>query len=180
MSPYISITAAAMSTILGVYTVLLLLSCPMKSLRCLHTSLSQQSAENLREISCQVMATALQKIDMDLEQQLYTPKIVDIEKIKQKIRNDQICEINSERKLTKTITRLRTKHYKGITIHPDSTRTYRTCNNCPGVELTPTHIFSCPAMTAALQKIDMDPEQQLYSPKIVDIAAAVIEMYGDI
>ncbi|UYV71264.1 hypothetical protein LAZ67_8002429 [Cordylochernes scorpioides] len=36
------------------------------------------------------------------------------------------------------------------------------------------------AMAAALQKIDMDPEQQLHIPKIVDIAAAVIEMYGDI
>ncbi|UYV74261.1 hypothetical protein LAZ67_11002702 [Cordylochernes scorpioides] len=42
MSPYTSITAVAMSSIMGVYTVLLLLSCPMKSLRCLHTSLSQQ------------------------------------------------------------------------------------------------------------------------------------------
>ncbi|UYV74406.1 SLC2A4 [Cordylochernes scorpioides] len=32
------------------------------------------------------------------------------------------------------------------------------------------------SMAAALQKIDMDPEQQFYTPKIVDIAAAVIEM----
>ncbi|UYV73810.1 MAGI3 [Cordylochernes scorpioides] len=32
------------------------------------------------------------------------------------------------------------------------------------------------AMAAALQKIDIDPEQQLYTSKIVDIAAAVIEM----
>ncbi|UYV77684.1 hypothetical protein LAZ67_15001922 [Cordylochernes scorpioides] len=31
-------------------------------------------------------------------------------------------------------------------------------------------------MAAALQKIDMDPEHQLYTPKIEDIAAAVIEM----
>ncbi|UYV60357.1 hypothetical protein LAZ67_1000940 [Cordylochernes scorpioides] len=100
--------------------------------------------------------------------------------IKQKIRIDQICEINSERKLTKTITRLRKKHYKGMALHPDGTRTYRACNNCPVVELTPTHIFSCPAMAAALQKIDLDPEQQLYIPKIVDIAAAVMEMQGDI
>ncbi|UYV79326.1 hypothetical protein LAZ67_17002154 [Cordylochernes scorpioides] len=30
------------------------------------------------------------------------------------------------------------------------------------------------------QKIDIDPEQQLYTPKIEDIATAVIEMYGDI
>ncbi|UYV70463.1 K02A2.6-like, partial [Cordylochernes scorpioides] len=41
-----------------------------------------------------------------------------------------------------------------------------TCNNCPGVELTPTHIFSSPAMGTALQKIGMDPEQQLHTPKI--------------
>ncbi|UYV71878.1 hypothetical protein LAZ67_9000851 [Cordylochernes scorpioides] len=39
---------------------------------------------------------------------------------------------------------------------------------------------SKPAMAAALQKIDIDPEQQLYTPKIVDIAAAVMEMHGDI
>ncbi|UYV81683.1 Tl [Cordylochernes scorpioides] len=65
-----------------------------------------------------------------------------------------------------------------MTIHPDGTRTYRACNNCPGVELTPTHIFSCPAMAAALQKFDIDPEQQLYTPKIVDIAADVMEMHG--
>ncbi|UYV82034.1 hypothetical protein LAZ67_21000526 [Cordylochernes scorpioides] len=61
-----------------------------------------------------------------------------------------------------------------MTIHPDGTRTYRTCNNCPGVELTPTHIFSCPAMAAALQKIDIDPEQQLYTLKIEN--SAVIEI----
>ncbi|UYV82741.1 hypothetical protein LAZ67_22000704 [Cordylochernes scorpioides] len=36
------------------------------------------------------------------------------------------------------------------------------------------------AMAAASQKIDIDPEQQLYTPKIVDIAAAVMEMHGDI
>ncbi|UYV77373.1 hypothetical protein LAZ67_15000734 [Cordylochernes scorpioides] len=36
------------------------------------------------------------------------------------------------------------------------------------------------SMAAALQKIDLDPEQQLYTPKIVDIAAAVMEMHGDI
>ncbi|UYV66882.1 K02A2.6-like [Cordylochernes scorpioides] len=98
--------------------------------------------------------------------------------IKQKIRSK--CEINSERKITKTKTRLRKKHYKGMAIHPNGTRTYRACNNCPGVELTPTHIFSYPAMAAALQKFDIDPEQQLYTPKIVDIAAALMEMRGDI
>ncbi|UYV84734.1 hypothetical protein LAZ67_X003247 [Cordylochernes scorpioides] len=34
------------------------------------------------------------------------------------------------------------------------------------------------AMAAALQKFDIDPKQQLYTPKIVDIAAAVMEMHG--
>ncbi|UYV80362.1 hypothetical protein LAZ67_18002688 [Cordylochernes scorpioides] len=59
-----------------------------------------------------------------------------------------------------------------VVVHMQSTEWY--------CQLTPTHIFSCPAMAAALQKIDMDPEQQLYTPKIEDIATAVIEMYGDI
>ncbi|UYV76538.1 hypothetical protein LAZ67_14001048 [Cordylochernes scorpioides] len=37
-----------------------------------------------------------------------------------------------------------------------------------------------PVMAAALQKIYINPEWQLYTPKIVDTATAVIEMYGDI
>ncbi|UYV61303.1 hypothetical protein LAZ67_1004283 [Cordylochernes scorpioides] len=36
------------------------------------------------------------------------------------------------------------------------------------------------AMAAALQKFDIDPEQQLYTPKIVDIAADVMEMHGNL
>ncbi|UYV77136.1 hypothetical protein LAZ67_14003415 [Cordylochernes scorpioides] len=36
------------------------------------------------------------------------------------------------------------------------------------------------AMATALQKIDMDLEQQLYTPKIENIVTAVIEMHGDI
>ncbi|UYV75020.1 hypothetical protein LAZ67_12002124 [Cordylochernes scorpioides] len=47
------------------------------------------------------------------------------------------------------------------------------------LELTPTHIFSCPAMAAALHKVEMDPEQQLHTSKIKDIATAVIEMHGN-
>ncbi|UYV67116.1 hypothetical protein LAZ67_4003936 [Cordylochernes scorpioides] len=59
----------------------------------------------------------------------------------------------------RTLNSIRNETLQGITIHPDDPRTYRTCNNCPGMELTPTRIFSCPAMAAALKKIDMDPEQ---------------------
>ncbi|UYV81461.1 hypothetical protein LAZ67_20001253 [Cordylochernes scorpioides] len=43
------------------------------------------------------------------------------------------------------------------------------------------YVLDCPrvvAMAAALQEFDIDPEQQLYTPKIVDIAAAVMEMHG--
>ncbi|UYV69654.1 hypothetical protein LAZ67_7000122 [Cordylochernes scorpioides] len=49
-----------------------------------------------------------------------------------------------------------------------------------------TDFFKCmeiseaPHWTRQQHKIDMDPEQQLYTPKIADIATAVIEMHGDI
>ncbi|UYV74083.1 hypothetical protein LAZ67_11002056 [Cordylochernes scorpioides] len=44
-----------------------------------------------------------------------------------------------------------------------------------------TNTYSHILMPAALQKTDIDPEQLLYTPKIVDnAAAAVIEMHGDI
>ncbi|UYV72374.1 HCFC2 [Cordylochernes scorpioides] len=61
---------------------------------------------------------------------------------------------------------------------------YKHCSSCiPGLGALTGYYQPgqlSPAMAAALQKIDIDPEQQLYTPKIVDIAAAVIEMYGDI
>ncbi|UYV78774.1 hypothetical protein LAZ67_16002706 [Cordylochernes scorpioides] len=60
----------------------------------------------------------------------------------------------------------------------NDTRTYRTCKDCPGVELTATYIFSCPAMAAALQKIDMDPEQQHYTPKIDKVVVIEIVSYS--
>ncbi|UYV70431.1 hypothetical protein LAZ67_7002970 [Cordylochernes scorpioides] len=45
---------------------------------------------------------------------------------------------------------------------------------------TYSHILMPSNGRSALHKIDIDPEQQLYTPKIVDIAAAVIKMHGDI
>ncbi|UYV70430.1 hypothetical protein LAZ67_7002969 [Cordylochernes scorpioides] len=84
--------------------------------------------------------------------------------------------LTSDMDYKNNITRLRMKHYKEMTIHPDGTRTYRTCNNGPGVKLSPTQIFSFSAMARALQKIDMDPEQQIYTPKIESIATAAIEI----
>ncbi|UYV83124.1 hypothetical protein LAZ67_22002340 [Cordylochernes scorpioides] len=51
----------------------------------------------------------------------------------------------------------------------------------PGPEgIDNTVVKALPAMAAALQKFDMDPEQQLYTPKIVDIAADVMEMHAGI
>lgn len=41
-------------------------------------------------------------------------------------------------------------------IHSDSSRTYRTCNNCPSSQFTPEHIYDCPAVVAVLFKVDID------------------------
>ncbi|GFS66278.1 hypothetical protein TNIN_109741 [Trichonephila inaurata madagascariensis] len=55
--------------------------------------------------------------------------------------DSQICEINAKRDFIKTITRLRTKHFRGVKIHKDGTRTYCKCNNCPVIPL-PHHILN--------------------------------------
>ncbi|PRD24959.1 UNVERIFIED_CONTAM: hypothetical protein NCL1_42302 [Trichonephila clavipes] len=53
--------------------------------------------------------------------------------------------------LTKTIARLRRGHHIGMNFDRDSRRTYRNCDNSLDTELTPAHIFDCPATLAALQ-----------------------------
>ncbi|UYV83715.1 hypothetical protein LAZ67_23002289 [Cordylochernes scorpioides] len=49
--------------------------------------------------------------------------------------------------------------------------------NFCGYQIRPASSGSIDSMAAALQKFDIDPEQQLYTPKIVDIAADVMEMH---
>ncbi|GFX18991.1 RNase H domain-containing protein [Trichonephila clavipes] len=63
----------------------------------------------------------------------------------------QICNRSGGRFLTKTIARLRRGHHIGMNFDRDSRRTYRNCDNSLDTELTPAHIFDCPATLAALQ-----------------------------
>ncbi|GFT96227.1 uncharacterized protein TNCV_3906691 [Trichonephila clavipes] len=51
----------------------------------------------------------------------------------------------------------------------DGRRTYRNCDNCLDTELTPAHIFDCPAILAALQE-----QTNLYVNNIEHIARTVI------
>ncbi|UYV72301.1 Transposase [Cordylochernes scorpioides] len=52
-----------------------------------------------------------------------------------------ICNLNINRELTTTISRIRTGHFKGMKKNPDMTRSYRNCNNCHNTQLTPDHIY---------------------------------------
>ncbi|GFU59519.1 hypothetical protein TNCV_3365441 [Trichonephila clavipes] len=53
--------------------------------------------------------------------------------------------------------RLRTGHFKGMTISSDKTRTYIPCKNCTEAQLTPDHILECPALTPPIIRLGMVP-----------------------
>ncbi|GFW27806.1 uncharacterized protein TNCV_766871 [Trichonephila clavipes] len=77
--------------------------------------------------------------------------------------------------MTKTIARLRTGQYRGMNFDRDGRRSYRNCDNCLDTELTPAHIFECPAILAALQKIGvLFSSTNLYVDNIEEIARTVI------
>ncbi|GFX65581.1 hypothetical protein TNCV_1525101 [Trichonephila clavipes] len=65
---------------------------------------------------------------------------------------------------------------------PDSQRSYNTCPHCPDSQLTPNHIFNCPSILAKLCNVDLNPtdHQLLCSPKVVDIARAILDALGGI
>ncbi|GFT39261.1 RNase H domain-containing protein [Trichonephila clavipes] len=65
-------------------------------------------------------------------------------------------ELNYSREITTTIIRLRTKHFKGMKILPDGSRSYGECEHCPCTQLDPKHLFSCPTIVGALFKIVND------------------------
>ncbi|GFV43939.1 uncharacterized protein TNCV_492641 [Trichonephila clavipes] len=65
----------------------------------------------------------------------------------------QLRNISEDHLKTKTITRLRTGHYREMKINRYGRRTYRNCDNSPDTELTSAHIFDCPAILSALQEI---------------------------
>ncbi len=92
----------------------------------------------------------------------------------------QIPEISTDRTLTSTLTRLRTGHFRGMKIHSDGTRTYCLCKNCPDIELTPKHLFNCPAILAQLQQISDNPWADLYEENCLQIADVVYRTFGQI
>ena len=47
-----------------------------------------------------------------------------------KNKSSQVCKVNSNRDLIRTITGLRTRHFRGMTIRRDGTRYYCLSNNC--------------------------------------------------
>ena len=69
----------------------------------------------------------------------------------------QLCEINADRLITKTIIRLRNGHYRGMKISKEGGRVYRNCNICPYTRLTTCHIFEYPAISASLTEIGVLP-----------------------
>ncbi|GFS66987.1 RNase H domain-containing protein [Trichonephila clavipes] len=73
----------------------------------------------------------------------------------------QICNISGNRFITKTIARPRTGHYRGMKLDRDGRRSYRNCDNCLDTELTPVHIFDCPAVIAVPQKSGSSFRQQI-------------------
>ncbi|GFW82806.1 uncharacterized protein TNCV_3493761 [Trichonephila clavipes] len=85
----------------------------------------------------------------------------------------QICHISEGRLIyiTKTFTRLRTGHLRVMQFDRDGIRTYRNCDNCLDIELTPAHIFDCPAILAAFQEIGiLLSSTNLYVDNIKQIA----------
>ncbi|GFT74486.1 RNase H domain-containing protein [Trichonephila clavipes] len=96
-----------------------------------------------------------------------------------------VTEFDCPRIITSTIARLRTEQLKGMKIHPDKTRSYIQCRDCPDLQLTPNHIFECPTVATKLLKMGMVPlrdslREILYSPDAPRIAEAAIKSFDGI
>ncbi|PRD22890.1 UNVERIFIED_CONTAM: hypothetical protein NCL1_47888 [Trichonephila clavipes] len=93
----------------------------------------------------------------------------------------QIFNISGDNLIIKTIARIRTGHYRGMKFDRDGRISYRNCDNCPDTELTPAHIFVCPAILAALQEIVvLFSSTKLYVDNIQLSARTVIWAHGTI
>ncbi|GFW14163.1 RNase H domain-containing protein [Trichonephila clavipes] len=83
-------------------------------------------------------------------------------------------ELNYSGEITSTKTRLRSKHFKDMMILSNGSRSYVECRHCPGPQLGPKHLFSCPSIVGALFKIDNDCSMDiLYSDRTMDVATEV-------
>ncbi|GFU56707.1 uncharacterized protein TNCV_1822361 [Trichonephila clavipes] len=68
-----------------------------------------------------------------------------------------------------------TGHYRGMKFDRDGSRYYRNCGNCLDTELTPAHIFDCPTILTALQKIGVHfSSTTLYVDNIEEIARSYL------
>ena len=93
----------------------------------------------------------------------------------------QICELNASRTLANILTRLRTCYLRGMKIQKDGTKKYLPCRNCGSdTELSPEHIFSCPAILATLQQISECLQEDLYLDICFEIAKTVYGIFGPI
>ncbi|CAL1295856.1 unnamed protein product [Larinioides sclopetarius] len=66
-------------------------------------------------------------------------------------------------------------------ISPDGRRSYRSCPHCTDTELSPDHIFDCPAILAKLFRVHLDsPQRLIYSTEVIDVARAALDTFGQI
>ncbi|UYV72483.1 hypothetical protein LAZ67_9003328 [Cordylochernes scorpioides] len=260
MSPYISITAVTMSYILDVSihlyhsssnvlylgcvkfwvhgNFLLLLSCPMKNLRCLHTSLSQQSQCPLSSVCkvlgpCQFSARLRPLLDMRIYSKSLARSITRLPDnssvtvqwlpVHVGISGNELADSLAkpgattqldERDLFSTIKTQCLQEWKSNAAHMTGTEQEGQAPVHPPKKIFTylpraylvfldtaeaqqyLHFFyhfkwlnyifrvwnTYPYSHAQQwpQKIDTEPEQQLYTPKKEDFATTVIEMHGDI
>ncbi|GBM06978.1 hypothetical protein AVEN_239678-1 [Araneus ventricosus] len=117
---------------------------------CVLQCISDHAGINGNEMADQLAKDSrLLNIDSPYHLALFDKNVV----VKSKLRKPsikksfQICEINEDRNITKKITtRLKTSHFKGMRINVNGVRTYMQCNHCLDIELSPNHIFDCPAI----------------------------------
>ncbi|GFY31379.1 RNase H domain-containing protein [Trichonephila clavipes] len=63
-----------------------------------------------------------------------------------------LAELNYSREITTTITILKTKHFKGMKILPEGSRSCVACRHWTGMHLDLKYLFSCPFIVGAFLK----------------------------
>ena len=80
---------------------------------------------------------------------------------------NQICKINADRLINKTIVKLRMGLHREIRIDREGKKHHRKCDNCSETELTQDHIFNSPAIILSLLEISVWPTTiDLYENKL--------------
>ncbi|GFX53303.1 RNase H domain-containing protein [Trichonephila clavipes] len=92
----------------------------------------------------------------------------------------RICIISENHLITKATAKLKIGNHKGMKIDKHS-RTCRNCDNSLDTELTPAHIFNCPAIVASLQIIGLlVSSANFYRDNIEQNAGTVIWAHGTV